>query len=224
MAGAGDSYSCSASGAGAGGGGGSSYAAPGAVATFTTAVAAVNVAGVGSAVASAGVLVPVPYVARCPAATGKLSGTRVGSVRLGMTKAQARKEFTHSSSRGKRYEDFFCLTPIGIRVGYASPKSLKILPTNRRGQLSARVIWISTSSAYYAIKGVRPGASLAAASKAPKAGKVFRIGLNDWYFAPAGSATAILKVRRGLVEEIGLAEHQLTKTRTAQRTFLTSFS
>jgi hypothetical protein len=53
---------------------------------------------------------------------------------------------------------------------------------------------------------------------------VFRVGINDWYFAPAGSATAILKVRHGLVEEIGLAEQQLTKSRTAQRTFLTSFS
>jgi hypothetical protein len=43
--------------------------------TLSCAVAAVNVAGVGSPAASAGVLVPVPYVARCPAATGKLSGT-----------------------------------------------------------------------------------------------------------------------------------------------------
>jgi hypothetical protein len=192
--------------------------------TLSCAVAAVNVAGAGSPVASAGVLVPVPYVARCPAATGKLSGTRLGPVKLGMTKAQARRAFTHSSSRGKRYQDFFCLTPIGIRVGYASPKSVKILPANSRGKLAGRVIWISTSSAFYAVKGIRPGATIAAGSKALKVGKVFRIGLNDWYFAPAGSATAILKVRHGLVEEIGLAEQQLTKSRTAQRTFLTSFS
>jgi hypothetical protein len=192
--------------------------------TLSCAVAAVNVAGAGSPVASAGVLVPVPYVARCPAATGKLSSTRLGPVKLGMTKAQARRAFTHSSSRGKRYEDFFCLTPIGIRVGYASPKSVKILPASSRGKLAGRVIWISTSSAFYAVKGIRPGATIAAASKALKVGKVFRIGINDWYFAPAGSATAILKVRHGLVEEIGLAEQQLTKSRTAQRTFLTSFS
>jgi hypothetical protein len=76
----------------------------------------------------------------------------------------------------------------------------------------------------YVVKGIRPGATIAGASKALKVGKVFRIGLNDWYFAPAGSASAILKVRHGLVEEIGLAENQLTKSRATQRTFLTSFS
>lgn len=51
--------------------------------TLSCAVAAVNVAGVGFAAASAGVLVPVPHVARCPAATGKISGTRSRESGLG---------------------------------------------------------------------------------------------------------------------------------------------
>jgi hypothetical protein len=86
------------------------------------------------------------------------------------------------------------------------------------------VIWISTSSAYYAINGVRPGATITAAAKKLRVGKEFRIGLNDWYLAPAGPVTAILKVRHHLVQEIGIAERQLTEGRPAQRTFLTSFS
>jgi hypothetical protein len=170
------------------------------------------------------VLVPVPYVARCPAATGKLSGGKVGLVKLGDTRKQAEKAYTHSSNRGTRYEEFFCLTPIGIRVGYPSPKLLHKLAAHQRAKYTGRVIWISTSSAYYAIDGIRPGATIAAAGKKLKLSKVFRIGLNDWYLAPVGSVTAILKVRNGIVQEIGVADKQLTRSRTAQRLFLTSFS
>ena len=192
--------------------------------TLTCSVIASNVAGVGAVVTSAGVEVPVPYVPHCPAAAGRLSGQTLGPVKLGEGKIQARKAFAHSSNRGQRYEDFFCLTPIGIRVGYASPKAVAKISSARRKALQGRVIWISTSSAYYAINGVRPGATITAAAKKLKLGKVFRIGLNDWYLAPAGSVTAVLKVRDNIVQEVGIANKQLTQGRSAQRTFLTSFS
>jgi len=192
--------------------------------TLTCSVIAANVAGAGALVTSAGVRVPVPYVRHCPAAAGKLSGQALGPVKLGESKTRARRAFAHSSNRGQRYEDFFCLTPIGIRVGYASPKAVAKLSSPRRKALQGRVIWISTSSAYYAINGIRPGAMITAAAKKLKLGKVFRIGLNDWYLAPAGPVTAILKVRHSIVQEIGIANKQLTQGRSAQRTFLTSFS
>lgn len=86
------------------------------------------------------------------------------------------------------------------------------------------MIWISTWSPHYVIHGVRAGATAAAAGQALKLGKVFVVGLNDWYFAPDGPATAILKVRHGILEEIGIADTVLTSGRTAQRAFLTSFS
>jgi hypothetical protein len=191
--------------------------------TLTCTIAAVDAAGAGVPVTSAGVLVAIPVVANCPAATGKLSGATIGLLKLGDTRQQAEKAYQHSSSRGKRYEQFFCLTPRGIRVGYASPKALAILPASKRKALAGRVIWISTSSASYAINGIRIGATIAAAAQKLNLGKVFRVGLNDWYLAPAGSATAILKARHGIVEEIGIADKQLTHGRTAQRAFLTSF-
>jgi hypothetical protein len=191
--------------------------------TLTCSVIATNVAGAGALVTSAGVKVRVPYVSHCPAAAGKLSGQTLGPIKLGESKTQARKAFAHSSKRGQRYEDFFCLTPIGIRVGYPSPKILEVLPARERSKYAGRVIWISTSSAHYALDGIRPGASVAAATKKLKLGKAFVIGINDWYFAPAGSATAIFKARDGLIEEIGIADKELTKGRNTQRTFLTSF-
>jgi hypothetical protein len=186
--------------------------------TLTCTVTASNVAGSASMTSSA-VIVPVPFVPRCPAATGSLSGGRLGSVQLGMTSAQAHRAYRHSSDRGKRYEDFFCLTPIGIRVGYASPKLLSTLPAGERG----RVVWVSTSNPRYAVDGVRPGGLLKAASLRLHIGKVLPIGRNDWYLAPAGSVTAVLKVRHSVVEEIGIAEQALTHTRKQQRTFMNSF-
>jgi DNA-binding beta-propeller fold protein YncE len=191
--------------------------------TLTCTTAGVNAAGVGVPVMSGGVLVAIPVVAKCPPATGKLSGATLGLLKLGDTRRQAEQAYKHSSSRGPRYEQFFCLTPRGIRVWYASPKALAILPASKRKALAGRVIWISTSSASYAVNGIRSGATIAAAARKLNLGKVFHVGLNDWYLAPAGSATAILKARHGIVEEIGIADKQLTQGRAAQRIFLTSF-
>jgi hypothetical protein len=160
----------------------------------------------------------------CPRATGRLHGRRLGRVRLGMTRAQARRAYRRSSDRGRRYEDFFCLTPIGVRVGYASPKLLRTLAPRQRRRWAGRVVWASTSNPYYALQGIRPGAQLARAARRLHTGKGFHIGANWWYFAPyAKGARALLKVRRGTVQEIGVASAALTKGRKAQASFLTSF-
>jgi hypothetical protein len=187
---------------------------------LTCTVTASNASGSAS-MTSAGVRVPVPFVPRCPAASGSLSGGRLGLVRLGMTRAQAHRAYRHSSDRGLRYEDFFCLTPIGVRVGYASPKLVSAAPAS--AQVRGRVVWASTSNPRYAIHGVRGGALLKFASRHLHVGKVLPVGRNDWYLAPAGSVTAVLKVRRGVVEEIGIAERALTRTRKQQSRFMRSF-
>jgi hypothetical protein len=153
-----------------------------------------------------------------------VSGQRLGLVKLGMTRAQVRRAYTHSSDRGKRYEDFFCLTPIGVRVGYASPALLKTLRASERKRYKARVVWASTSNPFYAVRGVRPGATVAAARKHLKLTGPFHIGLNFWYLATHGPSTAVLKVRHQIVQEIGIADKALTKSHKAQRRFLRSFS
>ena len=160
----------------------------------------------------------------CPLATGRLSGTTLGLVRIGFTRARARRAYTKSSDRGRRYEDFFCLTPTGVRVGYASPKLLTVLSRRQRAHVRGRVVWASTSSRFYSLRGIRPGASVTAARKALRLGAPFHVGLNLWYFAPNGPSTALLKVRRGVVEEIGIADKALTGRRGAKRAFVNSFS
>ncbi len=161
--------------------------------------------------------------AHCPVVSGKLSGKKLGLVNLGMTRRKARKVYSDSSNRGKRYEDFFCLTPIGVRVGYASPKLLATLAAGRRKAFRNRVVWASTSDIYYTVKGVRPRTTVKAARNQLKLERPFYVGRNTWYLAPDGSSTAVLKVRHGIVEEIGIGDKQFTRTRKEDRVFLRSF-
>jgi hypothetical protein len=85
------------------------------------------------------------------------------------------------------------------------------------------VIWASTAYAFYSLDGVRPGATVAAAGKLLKLTGPFHIGKNYWYLAPNGSSTGVLKVRHGIVEEIGIGDKQLTQGHQAQVVFLNSF-
>jgi hypothetical protein len=191
--------------------------------TLTCTVTAYNLAGAGTPATSSGVAIPVAYVRGCPRATGRLHGNSLGLARLGMTRAQARRAYRHSSYRGKRFEDFFCLTPTGVRVGYASPALLAGLSNRQRHQLRQRVVWASTSSAYYSVGSIRVGATVDAAAKALRTGKPFHIGRNDCYVVANGSDTAVLEVRHGIVEEIGITDRRITRGRKAQLRFLKRF-
>jgi predicted acyl esterase len=164
-----------------------------------------------------------PMSPGCPRATGRLHGSTLGLLTLGMTRARTRRAYKHSSDRGSRYKDFFCLTPIGVRAGYASPNLLKTLPRRLRKQLKGRVVWASTANPYYSLRGIRAGSSLAKAAKKLHTGAPFHIGRNYWYLAANGSSTAVLKVRHKRVEEIGIANKHFTHGRKAQRTLMKSF-
>ncbi len=191
---------------------------------LTCTVTADNSAGASIPARSRSLAVAVPVVPGCPRATGRLKGRTLGLVRLGMTRAQARHAFTHSSTRGKRFQDFFCLTPIGIRVGYASTALLKTLSPRERRRVQGRVVLALTANAFYAARGIQPGATLATARKRLGKGNLFHVGLNYWDLIKQGSWTAVLKVRHGIVQEIGTADPRLTKTKRTQRTFIKSFS
>ena len=184
--------------------------------TLTCTVVASNAKGGSSPATSKRVTVPVPKVKGCPPATGDVSGTKLGLLKLGMTRSQARHAYRKSTTRGQKYKDFFCLTPRGMRDGYGSPKEPK--------KYRDRVIWISTSSAYYTVHGIRVGATIPNTESILKLTGPYIVGKNTWYFTRNGTSNAIFKVRHGLIQEIGIAQKGLTTGKKAQRRFLTSFS
>jgi hypothetical protein len=162
----------------------------------------------------------------CPTATGRLNGSRLGPVRLGLTRAQTRRAFaaiSTTSMRGRVTTVFYCLRHGGIRVGYPSIKLLRSLPRRLRGQVSGRAVLILTANAHYSLSGIGPGVRMARAAAQLKAGRGLVVGRNTWYVVGSGRARGVLKVQHGTIEEIGIANQQLVSDRAAARRFFTSF-
>ena len=130
----------------------------------------------------------------------------------------------HLNVTANGFDNFQLAGSWGIRAGYPSPKLLRSMSQRSRTRLANRIVLLLTSNRYYALRGVRPGARLAAVAAALHTGPVIHVGLNDWYMARNGSSTAVIKVRGGIIEEIGIADLALTSTRSAQVTFITSFT
>ncbi|HEY5431764.1 MAG TPA: hypothetical protein VIK04_21810, partial [Solirubrobacteraceae bacterium] len=190
--------------------------------TLTCVVTALNAFGFASGQRNS-MRIPVLRIPRCPAATGTMTGQRIGLAKLGITRAAARRLFSHHSGRGRRFEDFFCLTPIGVRVGYASPLLLRTLSQRGRRQVAGKVVWASTSNPHYSLHRIAAGASLASARRVLGSGRRFHIGHNYWYLFRGHDYTVVLKVRHGVVEEVGIADNRLTATRRQQAALMHSF-
>jgi hypothetical protein len=71
---------------------------------------------------------------------------------------------------------------------------------------------------------VRPGTPLRTATKRLRLSPPYQVGLNTWYLVPGKISDGLLKVRHGLVEEIGITNKRLTTGRRTTRRFLTSFA
>jgi hypothetical protein len=153
----------------------------------------------------------------CPKANGKLTGTGIGPLSLGMKRTRARAILKRFSKRGRRYMDFFCLKPVGIRAAYPSPAMLHSLNRKVRGRLTGRIVLLLTSDRLYKLHGVKPGARLSKVWGKLRAGPRIRIGANDWYLVPNGHSIGVLKVRNGVIQEIGIADARLKfRTRTGK--------
>jgi len=159
----------------------------------------------------------------CPRATGRLHGRTLGLVALGMTREQARRRYDHSSMRSSRWEDFFCLKPIGVHVGYASNELLKALPASERGKLRGRVVLALSANPFYALRGIHPGATLHKASTRLHLSAAMHVGAGDWYTIRNGSSTGVIDVQHGTVHDVGIANARLTGDRQAQLRFIKRF-
>jgi hypothetical protein len=70
---------------------------------------------------------------------------------------------------------------------------------------------------------VRPGTRLTAAARQLKLGKPLHRGLNYWYIVHGSTSNDVLKVRHGVIEEVGIANKSLTSTCSSQLQLLSSF-
>ena len=163
------------------------------------------------------------YGSSCQSSSGRLAGITLGPVRLGMTRHRVRGLFSRVRTGGRRYMDFFCSAPVRIRVGYASPGVLHGLSRGQRRRTLGRVVLALTANPHYSLRGVRPGTQLRKVARRLRVGKGFQIGMNWWYLVANGRSRGLFKVHGGVIQEIGIADARLTRTRRTARTFLASF-
>jgi 6-phosphogluconolactonase (cycloisomerase 2 family) len=191
-------------------------------ASLSCAVGASNAVGVAPAVDSNSVAVPRPGVPGCPAPSGAVQGRRLGLIRLGMTRERARRTYRSSTLRHTAYVDYFCVAPIGIRVGYPTPRLLKAIPGGQSG-LRSRVVWVLTANRFYTVDGVAPGTTKRAADRLLAYATGVTAGSDHWYFVADGLATAVVDVRGASVRQVGIVVDQAIATPSALRALIDSF-
>jgi hypothetical protein len=125
----------------------------------------------------------------------------------------------HYSTRGKAYEDFYCLSPVGIRAAFPTPALLRRLPAGQRSRYRGRIVLLLTSDRHYALRGVRPGTRLSRVARRLGVWPVITVGPNNWYILKDGANRGVFKVRRGIIQEIGLANYRFTRTYPVARHF-----
>jgi hypothetical protein len=163
----------------------------------------------------------VREIRACTRGSGGIGGGRLGPVALGMTRRRVRRLFPSLATRGRQYMEFLCPQDLGIRVGYPSPMLLATLSPGSRARVRGRAVLILTADSRYSLHGVRPGSSIRTARQQLRLRMPYRIGGNVWYLV---AGDGVLKVRGGGVQEVGIANSALTRTRSKTLGFLTSFS
>jgi hypothetical protein len=154
--------------------------------------------GAGPHASARAVPVALAPSARCPAATGAAAGAAIGLARLGMSAAAVRRAYRRSRASAARGSERFCVTPGVVRVGYRD----------------GRVAWILATAPRYALRAVRPGATLASAEAAFPHGVSILVDWTTWYLAPDGRSTAIFEsFSDGPVQALGVAEDAVSGTR-----------
>jgi 6-phosphogluconolactonase (cycloisomerase 2 family) len=164
-----------------------------------------------------------PLPTTCPRPSGRIAGIDLGPVALGTTRAVVREKLPRFNVTQNDFDNFCLYQGWGIRAGYPSARLMGSFPRSTQTAATGRVVLALTSNRYYQLDGIRPGATRRAAAKALHLGAVMHVGLNDWYMAPHGPDTAVIKVRNGTVREIGVASLALTRTPGTRLTFITSF-
>jgi hypothetical protein len=163
----------------------------------------------------------------CPKAHGRLGGTTLGLVHLFEERSKLDKAYVKAGSkithRHRKYQDVFCLRPIGVRVNYGTQRTVRELAPGQASRYVGRALWASTSNKHYKLNGVTSGTSLSKAEKKFPGGNLIPIGANNWYIVHRSVSSVVLKTRHGKVEEVGIAVPELTVTRDQQAKFMRTF-
>ena len=174
----------------------------------------------GVSATSAGVLIPIFNVSLCPKPAGRLAGTHLGPMWLGLGRARARRMLPRYRIYST-HTDTYCLAGgWGIRAGYATRALLRKLPGHPH---ASGIILLLTANPHYSLDGITTGMSVKAAEHHLSLGTVIHLGRNWWYVIEGRTANLILKTRHGRIQEIGIANRKLSRTGLQQAKLLAHF-
>ena len=188
-----------------------------------SAVVTATIAGASTSATAAAVFIAIIRPASCPPPTGQLNGSALGPLTLGLTRTRARQMLPRYDIRSDHTDNFCFSGGWGIRAGYATPTVPGGLPATQLAKLNGTIIVALTGNPAYALHGVRQGTPLATAARKLKLSTPIHCGPNDWYIVPDAASNDVLKVRHGVIWEVGIANKQLTSGRAAQRRLLRNF-
>jgi pimeloyl-ACP methyl ester carboxylesterase len=160
----------------------------------------------------------------CPKPTGRLQGSSLGVLQLGWTRARARHRLPRFNVTYNHMDNFCLAGGWGIRVGYPSAKLTRHLSAKTRRRVAGTIVLALTANRYYALAGARPRQRLGGLARRLHAGGPLHLGANLWYVVPGKRSDGLLKVRRGVIQEVGIINKALSEGRTAQLRLLRSFN
>ena len=134
---------------------------------------------------------------------------KIGPLALGMTIAHAKAILKPIGKLSSGYVNLCLYAGFGIRVAAPSAAELARLRPALKHRLKGKIVIALTVNSFYSIKGVKPGTTFATAKRKLHLGKPFRAGANTWYLAPGAAANTVLRVRSGIVVELGIANKTL---------------
>ena len=138
-----------------------------------------------------------------------------------MTRATAQQTITPSKALNG-FTDNLCLAGgYGIRVGYGTPAMSRSPQLARR--LNGRIVFATSANPYYSLRGAHIGMRVTALPASLHLDPAIQIGPNTWYVTTFHGTTDVIKARAGLVQEVGILNHQMTTTRQGQIRLLRNF-
>ena len=162
----------------------------------------------------------------CAMPTRRVGGKRVDRARLGGLRRTNRRVYPPRSLNLKTSQlDRFCLGGGGYaRVGYPTAAIREDLSRRERRLIRGRAVLALTSSASHRLEGIRRGSRVATVRRRLRGESRYRVNGNDWYLTATTGSRIVVRVRRGRVVELGLADLRLTAGKKRIARFLRSFS
>ncbi|MGI8945675.1 MAG: hypothetical protein ACR2GL_05480 [Thermoleophilaceae bacterium] len=156
----------------------------------------------------------------------RVAGKRVDRARLGRARRASRRAYpARSLDRKTSTVDRFCMVGGGqVRIGYPSAGLRRGLERRERRRVRGRAVLALTSTRAQHVRGLRAGSSRRAVRRRLRGERRYRVGGAEWYLARARRARVVVKLRRGRVVQLGLADPGLTGEPRLARRFLRSFA